>query len=112
MINGMRLAVVRGEALSGMPETIEEFMEMLKSRSVPTEALKELGGIENCHRCGAEIIRTEQAAEAVFNYYNKDNTDLDEDLGILFWEYCDDEVESVDHNGVCQYCGYQMSKDD
>jgi len=55
----------RGEALSEMPDTIEEFIEMIESGSIPTEALKELGGIECCHRCGTEIIRPEQAELAV-----------------------------------------------
>jgi hypothetical protein len=105
------VAVARREALSEMLDTIEEFMEMIQSGLVPSEALKELGGIENCHRCGAEIIRPEQAAIAVLDYYNKDDTDLDGDLWSLFWE-CGDEVESVDYSGFCQYCGYQMSKDD
>jgi hypothetical protein len=91
--------------------TIEEFIEMIKSGSVPSGALKELGGIENCCRCGAEILRPEQAAIVILDYYNKDDTDLDEDLWSLFWE-CSDEVESVEHSGFCQYCGYQMSKDD
>lgn len=105
------VAIARGEALSGMPDTIEEFIEMLESRSVPTEALTELGGVENCHRCGAEILSPEQAAIAVLDYYDKDDTDLDMDLVSLFWD-CGDEVESIDYSGVCQYCGYQMSKDD
>ena len=41
----------RREALSGMPETIEEFIEDLRSGAVPTEALAELGGIQSCYRC-------------------------------------------------------------
>jgi GTP pyrophosphokinase len=105
------IAIARGEALSEMPDSIEDFLKNLKSGLVPTEALKELGGVEDCHRCGAEIIRTEQASIAILDYYDKDNTDLDENLENLFWDSGED-VESIDYSGFCQYCGYQMSKDD
>jgi len=101
----------RGEALSEMPDTIEEFIEMIESGAVPTEALKELGGIESCHRCGAEIIRPEQAEIAVLEYYNKDNIDLEENLQSMFYD-CGEEVESVDYSCICPYCAHQMSKDD
>ena len=96
-----------------MPDTIEELAEMLEEGFVPDEALKELGGIQNCHRCGTEILRPEHAAEAVLDYYGNPDTELD--LESLF-EQVDGvnvpEVESVDYSGVCQYCGHQMSKDD
>ena len=96
-----------------MPETLEEFAEMLEAGSVPVWALKELGGIQSCYRCGTDILRPEQAAEAVLDYYGNPDTELD--LKSLF-EQVDSvdvpEVESVDYSGVCQYCGHQMSKDD
>ena len=107
------VTVARGEALSGMPETIEEFIEDLESGIVPSEALVELGGIQSCYRCGNDILRPEQAAEAVLDYYG--NPDIDVDLESLFEGLCGEgspEVESVDFSGACQYCGYQMNKDD
>jgi len=103
----------RREALSEMPSTLEEFVKMIQTGSVPIEALKALGGIQGCYRCGTDIIRPEQAAEAVVEYY--DNPDSDFDLESLFEQLdgCDTpEVESVDYNGVCPWCGHQMSKDD
>jgi ppGpp synthetase/RelA/SpoT-type nucleotidyltranferase len=107
------VTTARSEALSEMPETLEEFAEMLEAGSVPVWALKELGGIQSCYRCGTDILRPEQAAEAVLDYYGNPDTELD--LKSLF-EQVDSvdvpEVESVDYSGVCQYCGYQMSKDD
>jgi len=96
-----------------MPDTLEEFAEMLETGSVPVGALKELGGIQSCYRCGTDILRPKQAAEAVLDYYG--NPDAEFDLESLF-EQADGidvpEVESVDYSGVCQYCGHQMSKDD
>lgn len=107
------VTTARSEALSEMPETLKEFAEMLEAGSVPVWALKELGGIQSCYRCGTDILRPEQAAEAVLDYYGNPDTELD--LKSLF-EQVDSvdvpEVESVDYSGVCQYCGYQMSKDD
>jgi len=107
------VTTARSEALSEMPETLEEFAEMLEAGSVPVWALKELGGIQSCYRCGTDILRPEQAAEAVLDYYGNPDTELD--LKSLF-EQVDSvdvpEVESVDYSGVCQYCGHQMSKDD
>jgi len=107
------VATARREALSEMPDTLEEFAEMLEAGSVPVWALKELGGIQSCYRCGTNILRPEQAAEAVLDYYGNPDTELD--LESLF-EQADGvdvpEVESVDYSGVCQYCGHQMSKDD
>ncbi len=102
------VAVARHEVLSEMPDTLEKFVEMIESGSVPIEALVELGGVQKCFRCGTEIIRPEQAIEAVLHYY--DQPDADVDLDSLFWNTV--EVESVDFEGACQYCGYQMSKDD
>jgi len=105
------VATARREALSGMPETLDEFIQMLRSGGIPTEALAELGGIQSCYRCGSDILRPEQAAEAVLDYYGWPDTDID--LEQLFIN-ADSEgiVESADYSGVCQYCGYQMSKDD
>ena len=106
-------ATARSEALSEMPETLDEFAEMLQAGSVPEWALQELGGIQGCCRCGTDILRPEQATEAVLDYY--DNPDTELDLESLFWQLDGEdapEVESVDFTGACPYCGHQMSKDD
>jgi len=107
------VTTARSEALSEMPETLEEFAKILEAGSVPVWALKELGGIQSCYRCGTDILRPEQAAEAVLDYYRNPDTELD--LKSLF-EQVDSvdipEVESVDYSGACQYCGHKMSKDD
>jgi ppGpp synthetase/RelA/SpoT-type nucleotidyltranferase len=104
------VAFASHEALSEMPETIEEFVEMLERGYVPVEALRELGGIENCIRCGTEILRPEIAAEAVLDYYG--NPDIEVDLKALFIDTDIPELESFDFSGACSYCSYQMSKDD
>lgn len=107
------VATARRETLSEMPDTLDEFVEMLEAGSVPIEALKEFGGIQSCYRCGTDILRPEQAADAVLDYYGNPDTELD--LEALFEQTEGEdvpEVESVDYSGACQYCGYQMSKDD
>lgn len=107
------VTIARSEALSEMPKTLEEFAEMLEAGSISVLALKELGVIQSCYRCGTDILRPEQAAEAVLDYYGNPDTELD--LKSLFEQVNSvdvPEVESVDYSGVCQYCGHQMSKDD
>jgi hypothetical protein len=106
-------ATARREALSSMPESFGEFVEMLQSGYFPEDAIAELGGIQSCYRCGCAILRPEQAAEAALEYYG--NPDADVDIEALFEEASGvdgPEVESVDFSGSCQYCGHQMSKDD
>ena len=93
-----------------MPETIDEFIRMLESGHVPLEALRELGGVEDCFRCGSEILRPDIAAVAVLDFYG--NPDIEMDLETLFINTDAPECESVDFNGACQYCGHQMLKDD
>ena len=109
------VTTARSEALSEMPDTLEEFAEMLETGSVPVWALKELGGIQSCYSCGTDILRPEQAAEAVLDYYGNPDTELDLESLFAQADGVDvdvPEVESVHYSGVCQYCGYQMSKDD
>ena len=101
-------AVARREILSELPDTLEGFIKELQSGTVPIDALRELGGIQSCSRCGTNILRPEQAAEAILDYY--DNPELDVDLEALFEEV--PEVESVDISGVCPYCAHQMLKSD
>jgi hypothetical protein len=104
------VATARREALSELPDSLEEFVEMLGSGDFPTDAIRELGGIQGCDRCGVAILRPEQAAEAVLDYYG--NPDLDVDIeGLLAETVASDapEVESVDYSGLCQYCGHQAT---
>lgn len=104
------IAFNRGEALSEMPETLDEFIQMLESKHVPLDALRELGGVEDCFRCGTEILRPDVAAEAVLDYYG--NPDIEVNLEALFIDTDIPELESFDFSGACSYCGYQMSKDE
>ncbi len=104
------VATARGEVLREMPETLDEFAEMLGSGHVPLEALRELGGIGDCIRCGTDVLSPSTAAEAVLDYYGNPDTEID--LEQLFLDTEIPEIESVDFSGACQYCGYQMSKDD
>jgi DNA-directed RNA polymerase subunit N (RpoN/RPB10) len=96
-----------------MPETFDEFVKMIENDNLPEAALEELGGIKSCYLCGEGILIPYDAAEAVLDYYG--NPDTDVELVSLFEELGGEYahlVESVDFHGACQYCGYQMSKDD
>ena len=99
--------IARHEALSSMPETYEEFVKDLDNGIVPWEALKELGAIEGCIRCGNEILVPSTAAEEVADYYDHDDSG---ELEPLFAGL--PEAEDFDFSGACSYCGWQMSKDD
>jgi len=105
----------RAEALSGMPETFDEFVEMAERGDVPWEAMAELGGVKGCMRCGAETFVLDSAVEGVLDHYGFPDTEVDlEDL--LFHasnnHECPFELEAVDFSGVCSWCGHMMSKDD
>ena len=103
----------RHEPLSEMPETFDDFIEMVQSGDLPMEALKALGGVEACARCSNEILVTDLAAEMVLDYY--DNPDTDIDLASLITNAAikdGQEIESIDSSGLCSYCSYQAAKDD
>jgi putative GTP pyrophosphokinase len=105
----------RAEALSGMPETFDEFVEMAERGDVPWEAMEELGGVQGCTRCGTKTFVYEAAVEAVLDHYGITHTDVD--LETLLYNACNDyecpfEPESVDFSEVCSWCGHMMSKDD
>jgi ppGpp synthetase/RelA/SpoT-type nucleotidyltranferase len=104
------VAFAHSEALAEMPETLEEFIEMLKGGHLPFDALRELGGVQDCYRCGTEILRPEIAAAAVMDFYGNPDTEID--LEELLIDTEEPEIESVDFGGACQYCGHQMSKGD
>jgi putative GTP pyrophosphokinase len=108
-------SIARQENLSGMPETFEEFIGLLKDREVPWEAFRELGGVQDCMRCKTEIFVPDRAAEGVLDFYGSPETD--EDVEHLLWDASNNyespfEPESADFSGVCSYCGHMMGKDD
>jgi putative GTP pyrophosphokinase len=109
-------AIARREILSAMPESFEEFVEELRRDNLSGgvwDAIWELGGGGHCLRCGTEILMPEKAAEAVLDYYGERSADVD--LVSLFMNpggVDAPEMESVDFDEVCSYCGWQMSKDD
>jgi hypothetical protein len=101
------------EVLSKLPDTFEEFIEKLKSGSIPMMALKVLGGIEGCYRCAEDILIPSTAAEAILNFY--ENPDANVDLANLIYSTAVNlghEVESFDSDGLCTHCSYSASKDD
>lgn len=103
----------RAEALAGLPDTLEEFVDDAKSEKIPWEALEELGAVCECHRCGADIFAADRAAEAVLDHYDVSETDVDlEELLRDAVGNCPWEEESVNTSGLCPWCDHVMSKDD
>jgi putative GTP pyrophosphokinase len=105
----------RAEALSAMPETFDEFVEMVEQGDVPWEAMKELGGVQECTNCGAEIFVHDATAEGVLAHYGFPDTELN--LEGLLLDACDRfdcpfEQESVNTSGLCPWCDHMMSKVD
>ena len=111
-------ATARSEILSAMPESFDKFVEDLEMNGLSWDvwqAIGELGGLSNCAICGADIIDPYSAAEAVLEFYDIEEDDLDFDLVSLFtdpWGVDAPETVSVYNSSLCPYCGWQMSKDD
>jgi len=104
----------REEALSGLPETFDGFIEMIEDGKVPWEAIEELGGFEKCVTCGTKILVPDSAVESILDYYNNlefDSIDMEIKLSDIA-DFDSVERESVNTKGVCPYCDHIMSKDD
>lgn len=105
----------RSEVLSAMPETYDEFIQMIKEGDVPWEAIKELGGVRECENCGVEIFVPDAAAEGVLDHFGLQETEMDLE-GLLFDASdrfdCPFEQESVNTSGLCPWCDHVMSRDD
>ena len=101
-----------------MPDTFEEFVEMLENDRVGWDvwqAIGELGGTDSCARCGAKILISYSAAEGVLDYYDVDDSETDVDLVSMFINpggVDAPEPESVNLSGFCPYCAEQMLKND
>lgn len=102
-------AIARREVLSAMPDTFEEFVDLVASDEVPWDAIKELGGGSTCGKCGCDVFDSYDAAEGVLDYY--DNPDTDIDLAALLEEAAGNDIQSSD-DGFCPYCAHQLAKDD
>jgi|GEM_PF-1091454 len=102
----------RSEALSGLPDTFEEFVTMMRVGNVPWTALVFFGG-GACARCGNDTFDPSAAADGIIEYYGDPETDVDVE-GLIFEaaDGPDCPFESLDFSGVCSYCDHQMSKDD
>lgn len=111
-------ATARSEILSAMPETFEEFVEMLEHGRVDGymwQAIGELGGTDSCGRCGATILIPESAAEGVLDFYEMDDSEIDVDLVSMLINpggVDAPEPESVNLSGFCPHCGDLLTKDD
>ncbi len=108
------VAVGRQEALSGMPETLREFVLDLDMDEIPWEALKELEVIKDCNHCGIDMLESYDAAEIILDYYEFPETDID--LVSKFEKFkirhgFDSESDEIS-GGICQGCGDRMLHDE
>lgn len=106
-------SVARGEVLAELPETFDEFVMTVKTGDIPWNAVRELGGISTCTRCGIDIFVPDRAAEGVLDHYGFPDTDVD--LEGLLDDVSDDapcEPESVNTPGLCPWCDHMTSKDE
>lgn len=106
--------IARSEALSELPETIEELVEdLIDAREVDVgflEALRELGGVSECKLCRQDIFEPYQAYEALCDYYSKESNEL---LDVLHDMYANGIVECEDssHSGLCLHCAHLLHSD-
>ena len=49
---------------------------MLENGEIPCEALKGLGGVTDCFRCGKKILIPDTAVEAILDYYGYPDTEV------------------------------------
>lgn len=108
------MAIGRREALSELPDTMDELIDSLRDGGIGIQdiwhALKEVGGLGECDRCGEFYFDSDLAYEVLSEHYGTENTDLLD----LFYEAEAEggfEVESAHLSGYCSYCGHMMSKD-
>jgi ppGpp synthetase/RelA/SpoT-type nucleotidyltranferase len=100
------------QILLELPETFDEFVEDLENGDVSWEAIKELGGLDHCLRCGKEIFDPNSAYEGVLDYYGFPDTDID--LESLFYDVRGNyvfEYASIDIPYLCSNCVIDPEKD-
>lgn len=86
---------------------------MLENGEIPCEALKGLGSVTDCFRCGKKILIPDTAVEAILDYYGYPDTEVNlENMFLRVGSVDTLEIESTDFPGACSYCGHIMSKDD
>lgn len=108
------MAIGRHEVLSELPDTMDKLIESLRDGSIGIQdvwyALKEIGGLGECDRCGELYFDSDQAYEVLSDHYGTENTEL---LDLLYEAEAEGgfEVESAHLSGYCSYCGHMMSKD-
>lgn len=103
----------RAEILSSMPETFEEFLEMIEYEGIPWDVTKELGGLEGCAFCGTGVLDPEEAADGILSYYGYPETDIN--LEEIFRDSDDidaPEVGGFNRPDLCSWCDHILSKDD
>ncbi len=107
-------SIARREALSGLPQTVDELIEELENaREINIgllDGLKELGGMSDCDICGQDIFEPDQAYEALCGHYDRECPAL---LDLLY-DICANgvlECEDASHSGLCLHCAHLLYSD-
>lgn len=101
------------EALSELPNTIEELIDDLQDQNISWGffiALRELNGLKNCQNCGVEIFDADTAHQVLCDHYGVDCPEL---IDVLY-PICDSglvEPEDAEHSGLCPHCAHLIYSD-
>ena len=98
----------RSDLFNYLPDTLPEFIEMLRDSYDPMELAEAWNANLNCERCGADLIDPEYFEEQTYDYYGMDVLDgkvssLIVNSGL--------EIPDLEESGLCCACAHQKHKD-
>ena len=92
-----------------MPDSIEDFIAIINNGGLTADSLlRDLHVVERCARCADEIIDIASLNEILAEHYNL--PEIPDIHGVI--ESSEFSPDHLNHNGVCELCGYLLDKDD
>lgn len=108
------LSVARREAVSALPETVDELIIGIKTGSIDADdlayTLRVIGGIDECYICGEEILSADDAHEALETHYNVFREELPRLLHEMESSFAMDSADE-DMPGLCHHCAHLLTSD-
>ena len=108
------LSVARREAVSALPETVDELILGITNGSIDADdlayTLRVIGGIDECYICGEEILSSEDAHEALETHYNDFREELPRLLHEMESSFAMDTADE-DMLGLCHHCAHLLTSD-